>query len=283
MSLFVRFFALFIFWLNLAVAQTDYSFRSQGSFTITSQSFIPTTVNYVMEWNEIGNRIAGVYSDNFFSPSAPVNGSSSMAGRSFVVTLPNADRGVQSISMVTSQIGLYNGDITMTVTTRNAASVPVDVANVEANMTSRVLSTAAGAGAGTSTCIVDFGVLSGFCGSYAGTIVETVDTNGRCDLLGGGVTNLVLLDDRSLRLNFAGKVHDLGNIPPSLMLPNINLNKRNCGPLVNTTFFQNNCQIMNLTGSFMDMGETKGFQGTYTITDEVNGNTCAYNFNLLRD
>jgi hypothetical protein len=255
---------------------------------VASQSFAPLTVNFTLSWNETGNRIDGVYSDNYFATSAPVTGTTSGGGRAFSIVFATPAQGIKAIKMGTNSIGVYNGPSMVSVTTMNVAGVPVDAANIGGQMRSRVLNPST---AGTQNCIVGFGVLSGYCGQYAGTITEVADPQQRCNLVGNGQTKLELGFNSQLRFfsnvrnnNLVGLPSQFaGRLPQNPMNGNVNIINRFCGPVPNTNFPERGCQLLQLTGAFQDIGDTLNFKGTYTIMDEYSRYTCRYEMNLNRD
>ena len=287
MSLVVRFFVFWMLVFGSAFAQ-DYSNTLEGTYPVASQSFIPLTVNFTLQWNETGNRIDGVYTDNYFATSAPVTGTTTAAGRAFSVVFAAPAQGVKAIKLGTNQVGIYNGNVTTSVTTLNAAGVPVDIANITSNMNSRVLNPTL---SGVQDCVVGFGVLSGFCGQYSGTITEVQDPQNRCHLTGQGPTKLEMGFDSQIKLfsnvvdnNLKGMPSQpIGKLPPSPLSGNVNLRNRICGPVANTNFPNRGCQILNLTGAFQDIGDTLNFTGTYTITDDYSRYSCRYEMNINRD
>lgn len=284
----LRFFAFFTFFLTVSslFAQTTPQFTLNGSYSVASQSLTPTPVNFTIEWNERGNMIEGTYSDNYFSTSTPVTGTSENYGRTLNITFPTVTQGIRSISMTTSQTGLWNNSVPLTVTTRNAAGVPVDNASTTAAMTSQPINPQAAAG---GSCMLGFGTLSGYCGLYSGTVTENSDPANRCNLIGPGSTRLEMSLDGQLSLYFNFQTstqglpaHRLGPIPNSPLTNTMNRISRNCGSLTQTAFSSANCQTITLNGTFLDLGGTRNFTGTYTIMDEANKESCTYSMNLNR-
>lgn len=289
MNLVVRLFAIWSICLTLAWAQEDYDFSLEGNYPINSQSFRPITVTYTIQWNEKGNRINGIYTDNYFGTSLPVTGTTTTFGRSLDVTLTEPVQGVETLNFLTSQVGLHNGDVTLVLTTRNSANIPLGQQNIEAVMGSRVMNPVT---ANDSSCIVGFGVLSGFCGQYAGTISEVYDPNNYCNLLEPGVTKLELGEDQSLRLyfqtsgnNLRGRPsHEIGKLPLTPMDENVDITGRICSVLPGVNFLgPEACKILNLTGAFQELGGSHNFTGTYTIRDEMTDYQCRYSLSLYRD
>lgn len=287
MSFAVRLMAVWSICLSSLYAQ-DYSHTIEGNYPLTSQSFSPIKIGFTLSWNETGNRVDGVYSDNYFATSAPVTGTTTNKGRILNVAFAEPTQGIKSINLTMPQIGLFNGQAAVQITTTNAAGVPFDAGNIVTNMSSRVLNPV---NAGARPCIVGFGVFSGFCGQFAGTISEVSDPKNRCNLIGKGITKLEMAHNTEIKLfqnvennNLKGRVpHMLGRLPASPLSPNVNMTNRICGLVENTTFPQTGCKVLNLTGAFQEVGDTPNFTGTYSISDESTRATCRYSLNLFRD
>ncbi len=283
----MKLFALLVLLFSNAWAQEEYAFTLQGNFPVSSQSFIPINVTYTISWNETGNRIDGIYTDDYFGTEVPVSGTTTSYGRSLEAVLPNPVQGVKTLNFIVTQVGQYNGQVNLTITLKNENGGPVNQVPDLAVMNSRILASTPD----NESCSLGFGVLAGFCGQYAGTIKETSDANNRCNLLVPGVTKLVMNEDKTVRIYFntqEGRLtgrpfHYLGLLPLGLSDPNVVMTQEACSPLPNTQFTTRNCKVLNLTGAFQESGETPSFTGTYTITERQTGLRCIYNLSLLRD
>lgn len=283
----MKLFALLVLLISSAWAQEDYAFTLEGDFPVSSQSFVPINVTYTIRWDESGNRINGIYTDDYFGTEVPVTGTTTSYGRSFEAVLPNAVQGVKTLNFIVTQVGQYNGQVNLTITLKNVTGGPVNQTPDLAVMNSRILASTTD----NESCSLGFGVLAGFCGQYAGTISEAVDGANKCNLIVPGVTKLVMNEDKTVRIYFntegnrlSGRpFHYLGLLPLGLSDPNVEMTTQACSPLPNTSFTTDSCKELNLTGAFLDAGENPSFTGTYTITELQTGQRCSYNLKLLRD
>jgi hypothetical protein len=138
--------------------------------------------------------------------------------------------------------------------------------------------------------VIGFGALTGFCGLYGGTLNEISDNRDRCHLLSSGNPKLELAADTVFRLflNYNPtdpnpQLHNIGAFLPSPESNTINVTSRNCSVLPGTTFVPNNCKNINLNGIFFNQAGTITFNGTYSISDEINADACSYSLNLTRE
>ncbi len=288
MSTFLFFFLSF---LSFGAFAQEFKYHLEGSFATSAnpETMEPTIVNYSMNWNETTSAIQGIYQDNYFAKDGPKTLSGTVAnnGRTFNVIFSEEINEVKSITFKTIQTGLANGSIPITITTRNNIGVPIDAPNTFALMTTRNL---VDQNPDDSTCILGFGALTGYCGLYNGTIREISDTRDRCNLLTTGNARLELATNTSFNFypnylagNTNLEVHNIGNFLPSPQNSSINISSRVCTSIPGTTFVDLNCKILNLTGVFFEQITTVLFTGTYTITDEVNGDFCSHGMNLTRE
>lgn len=288
MSTPLRFFILLITFFALPGWAQDFQFRLDGSFPVRTDSPSPTPVNFSVKWFEKGNRITGVYSDNYFIESAPVEGSTETLGRRLNVTFPYIRNGVKSITILLYQTGSATGSSSLSLSTRDAAGATIDsyalVGLVTTNTTGGIRE------AEGNTCTIGFGDLTGYCGLYAGTINKISDQAFHCPGITSPITRLELGTNGRFTIYFGYTdttiglpLHNLGLIPAGQLGTNINLTNRNCGSLAATTFDANNCQMLNLSGSFSSLAGDRLFFGTYTITDEVTNESCAFTLNLTRE
>jgi hypothetical protein len=283
----MKLFSLLVFLLSAAWAQEEYAFSLEGDYPVASQSFIPINVTYTIRWNETGNKIEGIYTDDYFGSEIPVTGTTTSYGRSLEAVLEDPLRGVKTINFIVTQVGQYNGQVNLTITLKNESGGPVNQTPDLGRMNSRVLNPAAE----KEGCSLGFGELAGYCGQYAGTISEAIDGANKCNLLVPGVTKLVLNKDKTVRIYFntegnrlSGRpFHYLGLLPAVMRDSNVILKTQVCSPLPNTQFTTDSCKEINLTGAFLDQDDTPSFTGTYTIKKLETGEICSYNLNLLRD
>lgn len=286
------FLVLFLGLLSFSAFGQQYKHQLEGSFSTSAaiDTIEPVIVNYNINWNETSSSIQGVYRDNYFSKEGPqtVTGTVSTDGRTFNIIFPLAVNEVKSITLSSVQTGSASGSVPITIVTRNDVGAPIDAPNTFALMTTRDLPT--DTRPDNSTCIIGFGALTGFCGLYNGTMREIADTRDRCNLASSGNARFELATDTNFNFypNYlAGvtdlAVHRIGSFLPSPQNTSINITGRTCEILPATTFIADNCKVMNLSGIFFEQITTVSFTGTYSITDEVNGDTCSYGLNLRKE
>jgi hypothetical protein len=280
----VKFLAFWCFFLTLVLA--DDQFHAEGTFFADALTPTPTPVSFNLSWNEENGSIKGTYQDNYFADPTNVIGTVGPQGRNFVIPFnrPSA-QGVQSITIETSQIGAPSGPIPMHLTTRDFGGAAMESANLAVIITTKLA-----ASLGQPPCLSNLGPLSGYCGLYAGSVVENYDSANRCNPVMTTDIRLELSPKKSMAfyLNYNGSLiglpeHHLGFLPLTLLNRSINLIARHCGPLPGTTFDIQNCQSLNLIGTFSDFVGSKIFSGVYTITDENTHDTCSFNLSLTRD
>lgn len=284
---------LLVLFLALTAFAQEFQYRMEGSFNTTAvpgEPGIPTTVNYTINWNETSTAIQGLYRDNYFSQAGPniVSGTVNNDGRTMNVILPQAVSGVRSLRISTTQTGTGSGSVPVSVVTRNNVGGNIDNLDNFALLTA--LPAATNAQAQEESCTIGFGALTGFCGIYNGVFNEVSDNRNRCNLLTAGNPRLELGVNTvfSLYLNYIPGVtnqssHTIGAFPPSPLTASVNINARYCAPLPGTTFVPGDCLNLNLTGDFLDQTDNPTFIGTYTITDEVNADSCSYSMSLSRE
>lgn len=78
-------------------------------------------------------------------------------------------------------------------------------------------------------------------------------------------------------------VHNLGAFPAAPTGSEVTVTTRHCGTLVGTGFGNGSCQVLTLTGNYIEAGAGKSFQGTYSIKDEATGFGCRYSLNVDRE
>lgn len=277
---------LFLSALVVTWAQ-DYNYRLEGSFsTELNQNNRPVAFN--LSWSEGSEGIRGRYQDNYFTKTGVVTGTAGDEGRIFNITFPDAQGNAKSMTMVTTQAKATSGEVPLTLTLRNKAGATVAVSN-----TSGVINRAAATGslreAQEEAAGCELEALSGFCGIYQGSLIETFDSGNRCLLNGAGTIALELSSVGQLRL-FTNYINTTVNLPAHPLGSvqeaenrSITETSRNCGALAGTNFFEANCQRLNLIGSFSGAEESSEFNGTYTITDEVTGEKCSYSLDMVRE
>jgi hypothetical protein len=139
------------------------------------------------------------------------------------------------------------------------------------------------------SCVVGFGSLTKLCGLYYGSFNEISDPQFKCDI-GGRNPRLELSPDTVFRviLDYAPGAQNLPTqvIGPFLPTPtgnSINIVRRDCGLVQGTNFPPGSCRTFNLSGSFRSFGNEVQFTGTYSISDDFNGEACSYTLLLRRD
>lgn len=284
---------LFIFFSFLAYPQ-EFQYKIEGSFQTRAVSNLgqPLTVTYSITWNETTSEIQGLYNDNYFSLSSPrfISGEISSEGRNFKLIFPTPTQNIKQLSLTTSQNQPVTGTIPLTITTKNEIGGIVDKIQSIAILTVLPVSLESGGPNNDQDCIVGFGSLTGLCGLYGGTFHEISDARNRCDFLGGNNPRLELSSDTIFRLilNYSPGIpdpliHNIGAFLPSPTSNTISVTGKTCGPLPRTSFESGTCKTMNLSGIFSRLGNSVQFTGTYSISDDTNGDTCSYTLFLNRE
>lgn len=273
-----------IFCLSLFARAQVQNYRMEGTFPFTPPTQVgPTNVNFNLIWSVRDGVIRGVYQDNYFSANTTVTGTSGMQGTAFLVNFPQTIQGVSGLSLNTNQANLTGGTTVVMVYARGPGGMSNNIANISASVYTQE------AQAQENNCDVGFGVLSGYCGLYSGTVTENSDSANHCNLTAnpGFRMELATNAEVSLYLNYTTSiiglpVHTIGAFPSAPLTSTVDLTNRNCGPLPGTTFLPANCQAQTLSGTFSDVAGTKNFIGTYSIMDEITGDSCTYGLTLQR-
>ena len=284
---------LFLF-VSLEAFSQQFKFKFEGSFqtTATPSAINPTMVNYSMNWNESGTEIQGIYQDNYFARNAPqlLTGTISSSGKKFTIIFSESSNGVKQIYFTTPHPESLSGSISLTAFTMDQLGRTVDRWPGFALMTTRLSSDYGGPTNDENACTVGFGALTGFCGIYSGIFSEIIDPQNRCDLLTGNPPRLELSADTVFRIyinyvpgNPNPQLHNIGAFIPSPTSNTINVTRRDCGQLPGTSFSPGNCRTLNLSGLFFDQISEISFVGTYSITDDMNGEFCSYSLSLKRE
>lgn len=269
---------LFLF-LTLSAFAQEFQHRLEGSFTSNA-----TTINYTINWNETSTTLQGLYQDNLFAQGpTTMTGTVGTTGRTFSVILPTETLGVRQLVFQSPVVTTTSGSIPLNITTRDSIGRVVDAPNTMAMMSTMQAATAPGVG-NDDSCVIGFGALTGYCGMYNGAMNEISDNRERCNLLSLGNPKLELAADTVFRLYLADQqLHNIGPFLPSPQSNTINVTSRNCTVMPGTTFVPNNCKTVNLNGIFFNQAGTITFNGTYSISDEVNADACSYTMNLTRE
>lgn len=283
MSIFIRFLSLLILFLvslSIHAQEITYQYQLDGVYPATFPgNFSGQNIRFTILWNEKNNSIQGLYGDTFFSSNSPVTGTVGTGGRVFNVRLPRIMQGVSNISVTSTVQSLTGGTVPAMVFLRDNLGNTISQANVTPTVTVR---TDAPTEEEPTVCDVGFGVLSGYCGVYTGTINEVNDSGNLCDIPNYRF-GLQLNTDARVNLYFYYSTttvgiptHTLGTFPAVPITTGVSLTNRNCGTLVGTRFNPENCQVQTLNGTFSDIAGTRAFRGRYMITEEVTGETCSH-------
>jgi hypothetical protein len=275
--------------LVFSVWAQDLQFQLRGSFPITDNQLpTPSIVHFELEWNEIDGVIRGEYQDSRLQLSSiRFAGESTGQGRTMRVQLPATVKNVRALTFQTAQTGMQSGETATRVVLRDELGNVIASKEVTGTMVARSDEATV---ATPNVCTIGFGVLSGYCGLYAGQVTETADTLNRCDLQDPSTElRLELALDTSVRLypRFLNSTpgadfHELGTLPTSPLETDLNLSSRNCGELPATRMNPESCRQLTLSGNFSTTAGIRNFSGTYAIVDEITGETCRYNLNLER-
>ncbi len=259
-----------------------------GNFSLFASRYSPIQASFTLIWNETGNAIEGTYSDNVFAANAGVTGMISGGKRIFQVVFatPDLKHGVKSLQIETPDIKGMAPNLSTTILAKDINGRSIESTNILAGINQDNALTFQAQQA-TEQCALGFGALTGFCGLYAGNLIESNDGGNVCQL-GSTRLELALNGELSFYFNYNGSLtgiprHNFGSILGVPMSQNINTTVRHCGPLPGTNMNSAGCKTLHLVGSFQDFGSIKNFSGTYDIRDEVTGNSCGYSMNLGRD
>ncbi len=259
-------------------------FKLNGKYGLGSSK----AVSYSMIWSEQGQRLEGIYQDDYFKAKGKVSGTINKAGRNFHVIFPTEQRGVKSINLSSSLAGADSTATTIPVSVviRDEKGNPIELAK-SASQLVKVNPMVAQKQEEAALCREGFGSLQGYCGEYEGTITEEVDREDQCNLLFAEAVRLEL--DFSGELNlFLGlrtgvvtiPYHQIGRIPANPESTSIDVLGRTCAPLSGTSFANDNCKRLHLIGRFSMRNENRHFTGVYSITDELTNNVCRYSLSM---
>lgn len=289
MSISIRFLTLLLVLLfsNVASSQAiSYQYQMDGTYSVNLPGLTQAqTIRFTILWNENRGAISGLYGDSYFSSSSKVTGTAGVYGRVFNIQLPRIIQGVQNITFTASETNIEVGSLPVQIYLKDMVSQTVAQTNISTAITVR----SDADNPPESACDVGFGVLSGYCGLYQGTLSEISDSGNNCNLPDYGFRFELNSDARtSLYFYYSDSTigipkHDLGTLPAAPTVPNLNLSSRHCGVLLGTNFNNTNCQILNLNGTFTEVGDGRNFRGRYTVIEETTGNSCSYDINVNRE
>lgn len=285
-----------LFLLSFDMKAQGHKNQLKGSFVLGSAANTP--VEFTLLWTEENGRISGEYKDNNFSQYARVSGTSDNTGRQFKAVLPEKNKGVATISIVTSNVRENDTGIQVPVVIvfRDVNGNPIATRSTKAFYilkTSRPVEKVVAQKENeeerpSRKCEDTMGELAGFCGTYRGLFTEEADATNSCNLLLADEISLGLDSERNLRLYLSSPdpllnppTHILRQLPPSPRR-RIDVTVRSCGTLPAVAFASNpqSCKRLNLAGTFSQAINRKRFIGIYTIFDERSRRFCRYGMSL---
>jgi len=275
---------LFLLITFSAFAAEDYQLKGSLGTNMATNKKIEFTLN----WREKDNLAHGTYSDNFYSTSAKVKGVVGDLGRIFIVTLPKEINRVRTITILGPSLSGDKGAalVPVSVILRDAIGRPTTTTTIEANLIGLTENRVAQKQE-EAICLEGFGSLAGFCGTYSGMISEESDTQNKCDLLTFSNSRLIFDENAEIGLALgesssiiAVPIHRIGRLFADPGSSRIDLISRKCQSLPGTTFANDNCKRLNLSGTFSLVNNLKHFAGDYTIIDEVTNARCRYNLSM---
>lgn len=276
---------------SLSLAK-EYDYELKGTFQLETSG--KKNVIYSLRWSEKENQIEGIYTDNTFAPKfAEVSGSSSAYGRTFQVLLPQAQKSVRSITLVSSVIKETSAkEIPVGVVTRDLRGNPLtstESASQFVLLNQKSPKSQVAQLQEDPNCQEGFGVLAGFCGVYAGILEEDRDPRNKCNLLLIDAVRLELSSEGMVILHL-GEVNDLVQVPSHVIgrIPfnpqdrSIDLIGRICGELSGVNSSSMSCKRVHLAGDFTLEGDTARFAGKYRIAEEESHLFCEYSLSMNR-
>ena len=292
MSISIRLLTLTILCLFsfLASAQTsntpNYQYQLDGTYSATLPGNLNTrNVRFTMLWNERNSVVSGTYQDDLFTIGSPVSGTAGITGRVFNVKLPRIIQNVANLSFTTSVSSITGGNLSTMVFMKDQAMATVFQSNTSAIVSIR----ADYVEPENSPCDVGFGVLTGYCGLYAGSLTEVSDAANICSLPDYGF-RMELGTDANTSLYFyysdtvpGTPVHKLGAFAQAPLTSSVSVSTRHCGALVGTSYGAGTCQVLTLSGNYTEVGDGRNFQGKYEIKEESSGSSCVYDLNVNRE
>lgn len=270
----------FVLCLSMNLLAQDQQYVLKGS--------LDKNIQFTMVWNEYEGRVSGTYEDNFYTKQIPMRGVAGDLGRIFLVTLPQENKGVRTISFLGTDLKGTKGSamVPVSVVLRDDKGKPVKTTSIEGNLTA-MTQTVLAQKQETANCQEGFGDMAGFCGVFAGMLTEEVDTQNKCNLLAYNNARLILNDQGEMSLSLGEvnnvvtpPIHRLGRLPVDPQNTNVDLLTRTCRPLPGTTFNGDNCKRLNLIGYFTITNRGKRFAGSYILIDEKTNQTCRYTLSM---
>jgi hypothetical protein len=274
---------IFILLVSFEVSARSEFYQLKGEYKLNAS--LDTAIKFLLSWSEENGEIKGTYSDNYFTNDSKLIGSVRKEGRVLSVELPEAKRGVKTLTFQTSNKKVDKGIVTIPVSIRanDSKGKPLEKSSVKADISPRRMV----AQMQEEQCREGFGALAGFCGIYEGLISESVDRQNKCNLLFADSVKLELDPNAQLTL-YLGEVEEVFDTPGHLIgrltmnpgTTRIDIMSRSCRNLPGVDSRNDYCKRLNLTGEFSSIGNNKHFKGEYTIFDEGTKNTCIYSLSM---
>jgi hypothetical protein len=270
--------------VNALAQEQQYELKGMIGTNVTTN----TKIQFNLKWNEKDGKANGIYSDNFYTKSAPAKGISGELGRIFVVTFPKEIKGVRTITLLGSDVKKDKGavNIPVSVVLRDDNGKPLTTNSIQASFAART-DTRVAQRQEAGNCQEGFGVLAGHCGVYVGMLTEEADSNNKCDLLSFPNTRLILDSNAEMGLSLGEvseivnpPIHRIGRLFTDPDSTRIDLTSRSCRPMAGTTFAGENCKRLNLSGIFSTLKNVRHFLGYYTILDEKTNQLCRYRLSM---
>ncbi len=261
------------------IAQTRYTVK--GFFP---EAGVTTPISYSLNWIENGGELKGLYKDSTIKESIPVTVVPNERTRIFQVPRANAMTLITTIPTAVDKTKILPVSITLADSVKTIMSANLYPANL-------IITEPQAQESSNVPCREGFGGLAGFCGSYQGMVVEEQDTSNRCQLTDIGTPPRLFLNELGelgirvapVSVSTPNPIHILGRIPLNNDRSSVDLIARVCRPLDGTSFKDDDCKRINVTGDFStNKTQTAHFFGTYSIVDEKTNERCQYRLSLDR-
>jgi hypothetical protein len=269
----------------LSAMGETFQYELKGDFKKSGQE---KRVTYSLRWSEENGHITGIYSDDYFSRRSEVRGEGGDLGRTFIVAFPQKKDGVRSLTILSSLVKKTDTatSVPISIVSRDEKGNPLTTLKTSANFSTTSYRTVAELQE-ENRCTEGFGVLAGFCGSYAGMLTEERDRRNRCNLLFADAVRLELTEEGMLILHLGElseiaetPIHTIGRIPFNPQKNSIDVMTRFCGPLSGLNMSGESCKVLHLSGDFSRNKDNLHFSGNYQITEEGSNNVCLYGLSM---
>lgn len=281
---YIIYFIIFVENLPPALGET-FQYELKGTLKQMPKN---KSITYDLKWTEENGHISGVYSDDYFSRRSEVRGEGGDLGRTFIVAFPQSKDGVRSLTILSSLMKKVDTATTVPVSivTRDEKGNPLTNFKTSANFVTTSFRTAAQLQE-ENRCTEGFGVLAGFCGTYAGMLTEERDRRNRCNLLFADAVRLELTQEGMLILRLGdlsniaeAPLHTIGRIPFNPQKNAIDVMSRVCAPLYGLNLDSSSCKVLHLRGDFGRNKDNLHFSGTYQVSEEGTNNVCVYGLSM---